>query len=91
MVDGHRQRGAQTATCFTNAFKLHRQIEVRFGQEVGTGAARLPGFKLQAIAHAAGVIFEDLARGSAERQLPYARILHAPGEAHQLGAGIFAG
>ena len=64
---------------------------MRFSQEVGTRAARLPGLELQAIAHAAGVIFEDLARGGAERQLPDARIFHSPGEAHQLGAGIFTG
>ncbi len=64
---------------------------MRFGQEVGPCPTRLPGFKLQAIAHAAGVIFEDLTRGGAERQLPDARILHPAGEAHQLGASIFAG
>ncbi|EJK89854.1 hypothetical protein UUU_29730 [Klebsiella pneumoniae subsp. pneumoniae DSM 30104 = JCM 1662 = NBRC 14940] len=91
MVNGHRQRGAQTAARFTNAFEFHRQIEVRFGEEVGPCSARLPGFKLQAIAHTAGVIFEDLAGSGAERQLPDARILHPAGEAHQLGASIFAG
>ena len=91
VVDGHRQRGTQTATRFTNAFELHRQIEVRFGQEVGARAARLPGFKLQTIAHAARVIFEDLARGGAERQFPDARVLHPSREAHQLGAGVFTG
>ena len=90
VIDGHCQRGAQTATGFTNAFEFHRQIEVRFSQEVRTRAARLPGFELQAIAHAARVIFEDLARGSTERQFPQARVLHATGEAHQLGARVFA-
>ena len=64
---------------------------MRFGQEVGARAARLPGFELQAIAHAARVLFEDLARGGAERQLPDARVLHAAGETHQLGAGVFTG
>ena len=61
-----------------------------FGQEVSPRAARLPGFELQAIAHAARVIFEDLTRGSTERQFPQARVLHTTGEAHQLGARVFA-
>ena len=91
MVNRHRQRGAQTAARFTNAFELHRQVEMRFGQEVSARAARLPGFKLQTIAHAARVIFQNFARGGAERQLPDARVLHSAREAHQLGAGVFTG
>jgi hypothetical protein len=35
VVDGHRQRRTQTAARFTNAFEFHRQVKVRFGQEVG--------------------------------------------------------
>ena len=61
-----------------------------FSQEVSPRAARLPGFELQAIAHAARVIFEDFTRSSAERQLPQSRILHATREAHQFGARVFA-
>ncbi len=60
------------------------------GEEVGARAAWLPGFEAQAVAHAAGVIFQNLARGNAERQFPHARIFYAAGEAHHLGAGIFA-
>ena len=91
MVNGHRQRGTQTAPRFTNTFELHRQVKMRFGQEVGARAARLPGLKLQAITHAAGIIFQNFARGGAERQFPDARIFHPAREAHQLGTGIFAG
>ncbi|CNU88727.1 Uncharacterised protein [Salmonella enterica subsp. enterica serovar Bovismorbificans] len=40
---------------------------MRLGQEVGSRPARLPGFEFQAIAHTARVVFEDLARGGAER------------------------
>ena len=90
MVDGHRQRGTQTATCFTNAFELHWQVKVGFGQEVRPCPTRLPGFEFQAIAHAAGVVFKNFPCGGAERQLPDARVFHPTGEAHQLGTSIFA-
>lgn len=62
---------------------------MRFGQEVGARAARLPCFEFQTVTHTTGVIFEDLARGSTKRQFPQSRIFHPTGEAHQLGASIF--
>lgn len=89
MVNRHRQRRTQTAARFTDTFEFHRQIKVRFGQEVSPRAAWLPGFKFQTITHTTGVIFEDLACGGAERQFPQSRIFHPTGEAHQLGASIF--
>ncbi len=59
-------------------------------QEAGTGAAWLPALELEAIAHATGVVFEQLARGNAEWQFPQAWVLHLAGEAHQFGAMVFA-
>ncbi|AEW74584.1 hypothetical protein EcWSU1_03156 [Enterobacter ludwigii] len=89
VVDGHRQRRTQTAACFTNAFEFHRQIKMGLGQEVGPCTAWLPGFEFQAITHAASVVFKNFTCGGAKRQFPDARVLHATGEAHQLGTGIF--
>ncbi len=91
MIDRHRQRGTKTATRFTDTAKFHRQIEVLFGQEIGTRSARLPGFELKAITHATGIIFKDLTRGDTKRQFPDARIFYPAGEAHHFGAGIFTG
>src|SRR5690606_35677056 len=85
----HCQRSTQTAACFANALEFHWQVKVRFGQEVGTRAAWLPGFELQAITHAARIIFKNFTRRGAEWQFPQSRILHATGEAHQLGARVF--
>jgi len=59
-------------------------------QETGTSAAWLPGLQGVAVAHAAGVVLEKLACGNAEWQLPQARILDLAGEAHELGAHVFA-
>ena len=53
-------------------------------------AARLPALELEAVAHATGVVFEQLARGHAEWQFPQARVLDLAGEAHELGAHVFA-
>ncbi len=65
-------------------------VEVLGQQEAGTGAAGLPALQLVAVAHAAGVVLEQLAGRDAERQLPQAGVLHLAGEAHQLGAHVFA-
>ncbi|MNM97081.1 hypothetical protein D3C81_1095770 [compost metagenome] len=58
-------------------------------QETGASAARLPALELEAIAHAAGVVFEQLAGADTEGQFPQARVLDLAGEAHQLGAVVF--
>ena len=63
---------------------------MRFGQEIGARTTWLPGFEFQAVTHTTSVIFKDFTRGGAERQFPQARIFHPTGEAHQLGASIFA-
>ncbi len=90
MVDGHRQRRTQTAACFTNAFELHRQIKVGFGQEVCPAPPGCQGFKFQAIAHATGVVFQRISRAVVPGSSSDAVVFHAAGEAHQLGTGIFA-
>ncbi len=58
-------------------------------EETGTGTAWLPGLELEAVAHAAGVVFEQFTTGDAEWQFPQARVLDLAGEAHELGAHVF--
>ncbi len=90
VVHRHGQAGTHTGANLSNAAGVHLRIQVLGQQEAGTGAAWLPALELEAIAHAAGVVFEQLAGGNAERQFPQARVLHLAGEAHQLGAMVFA-
>ena len=59
-------------------------------QEAGTGTAGLPAFEGETVAHATGVILEQLLGGNAEGQFPDAGVLHLAGEAHQLGAMVAA-
>ncbi len=90
VVHRHGQAGTHAGAHFGDAAGIHLGVQVLGQQEAGTGAAWLPALELEAVAHAAGVVFEQLAGGDAEGQFPQARVLHLAGEAHQLGAVVFA-
>ena len=90
VVHRHGQAGAHPGADLGDAAGEHLRIQVLREQEAGTGAAGLPGPELEAVAHAAGVVLEQLAGADAERQFPQAGVLHLAGEAHQLGAHVFA-
>ena len=56
----------------------HRQVKVRFGQEVGARAAWLPGFEFQTVTHTTGVIFGISRAVVTKRQFPQSRIFTRP-------------
>src|SRR6185312_11985591 len=64
--------------------------EVLRGEELGRGAARQKGAKRIAIAHAAGMFFENLPDGRAHRQLPRAWVFDPAAGAVDLSATVFA-
>ncbi len=90
VVHGHGQARTHARADLGDATGVHLRVEVLGQQETGTGTAWLPALELEAVAHATGVVFEQLTGGDAERQFPQARVLHLAGEAHQLGAVVFA-
>src|SRR5471032_721231 len=89
VVHSHGQTGTHTGADLGDATGIHLCVQVLRQQEAGTGAAWLPALELEAVAHAACVVFEQLASGQAKWQLPQARVLDLAGEAHQLGAVVF--
>ena len=89
VVHRHGQTSTHTGADLGDATGVHLRVEVLGQQETGTGAAWLPALELEAVAHAAGVVFEQFTGGDAEWQFPQARVLHLAGEAHQLGAVVF--
>ena len=87
--DDHRAR-AEPAAGLLDRREIHRDVEMLLDEELGRGAARQKGAKRVAIAHAAGVLLENLADRRAHRQLPRARVLHPAAGAVDLGAAVFA-
>src|SRR5690606_26920839 len=84
LVDGQRQAGAHTGPDLADTAGVHLRLEVFGQQEAGAGAAGLPAFQGEAVAHAAGVVLEQLTGGDTEGEFPDARVLDLAGEAHQL-------
>src|SRR3989338_3147228 len=82
LVHRHGQAGAHAGADLGDAGGEHGRIQVLWQQETGAGAAGLPAFELEAVAHAAGIVLEQLAGRDAERQLPEAGVLHLAGKAH---------
>ncbi len=70
--------------------EIHLHVEVLFGQKVRRCAARQEPAELVAVAHAAGVLLQDLAHRRAHRQLPQAGPLHPAAGAVELRAAVLA-
>ena len=80
--------GAEAAARCLHRVEIHGYVEVLGEEKIGRGAARQQPAKLVSVAHAAGVLFQNLAQGGAHRQFPQARVLHPSAGAVQLGAAI---
>ena len=64
--------GAQTAAGLLHRIEIHRHVEMLVDEKFGRRAARKHAAKLYAVAHAAGVLFQDLANGRAHAAAPTA-------------------